>query len=161
MMKKSLLYTLLAVMVLAGCDKNDGPVPDDVKLERVPQPQIAKNGGSAAIDVLNLGAFQGKFDVGLYFPEDIKPSKMDIVVRKNNNNNNIKLLQADVTTFPTTFTITAAKLAELFGGVAVALNDNYDIGADVYAQSGKKYEAFPVTGVAYASGIASQPGATT
>ena len=157
-MKKSLLYILLAVTVLAGCDKNDGPVPDDVKLERVPEPQIVKNGGSAAIDVTNLGSFQGKFDVGLYFPNDVKPSKMDVVIRKNNSA--VKVFQTDVATFPTTFTITSAQLATLFGA-PVALNDNYDIGADVYTQNGKKYEAFPATGVGYASGIASQPGATT
>ena len=156
-MKKSLLYILLAVTVLAGCDKNDGPVPDDVKLERVPEPQIVKNGGSAAIDVTNLGSFQGKFDVGLYFPNDVKPSKMDVVIRKNNSA--VKVFQTDVATFPTTFTITSAQLATLFGA-PVALNDNYDIGADVYTQNGKKYEAFPATGVGYASGIASQPGAT-
>jgi hypothetical protein len=157
-MKKSLLYILLAVTVLAGCDKNDGPVPDDVKLERVPEPQIVKNGGSAAIDVTNLSSFQGKFDVGLYFPNDVKPSKMDVVIRKNNST--VKVFQADVTTFPSSFTITSAQLATLFGA-PVALNDNYDIGADVYTQDGKKYEAFPATGVGYASGIASQPGATT
>jgi hypothetical protein len=157
-MKKSLLYILLVVTVLAGCDKNDGPVPDDVKLERVPEPQIVKNGGSAAIDVTNLSSFQGKFDVGLYFPNDVKPSKMDVVIRKNNSA--VKVFQTDVATFPTTFTITSAQLATLFGA-PVALNDNYDIGADVYTQDGKKYEAFPATGVGYASGIASQPGATT
>ena len=64
MMKKSLLYILLATVIFAGCDKKDGPVPDEFKLERVPQPQIVKNGGSAAIDVTNLASFQGKFDVG-------------------------------------------------------------------------------------------------
>ena len=157
-MKKNLVYILLATIIFAGCEKNDGPVPDDVKLERVPQPQIVKNGGSAAIDVTNLAGFQGKFDVGLYFPNDVKPSKMDIVIRKNATT--VKLLQADVTTFPTTITITAAQLASLFGA-PVALNDNYDVGADVYTQDGKKYEAFPATGVGFASGVASQPGATT
>jgi len=157
-MKKNLLYILLAMTFLAGCDKNDGPIPDNVKLERVPQPQIVKNGGSAAIDVTNLGSFQGKFDVGLYFPNDIKPSKMDVVIRKNNST--VKVFQTDVATFPSSFTITAAQLATLFG-TPVVLNDNYDIGADVYTQDGKKYEAFPATGVGYASGIASQPGATT
>jgi hypothetical protein len=39
------------------------------------------------------------------------------------------------------------------------LGDNYDIGVDIYTQSGNKYEAFPVTGAAYGStGVANQPG---
>lgn len=41
------------------------------------------------------------------------------------------------------------------------MNDNYDIGADVYTQSGKKFQAFPPGGVAYGSGVGGQPGAST
>ena len=162
-MKKSLLYIFLALTVLAGCDKNDGPVPDDVKLERVPQPQIVRNGGNVAIDVLNPASFQGKFDLaGVYFPSDVPPSKMDVVIRKNNNNSNVKVIQAGVTTYPTTLTLTSAQLATLFGA-PVALGDNYEISADVYTQDGKKYEAFPnIPGVnrGWGSGIAGQPGAS-
>ena len=163
-MKKNLLYTLLALTFLTGCEKKDGPVPDDVELERVPQPQIVKNAaGTVNIDILNPAAFQGKFDLtGVYFPEDVPPVKMDVVIRKNNNNGNVKLIQANVTTFPASFTLTSAQLATLFGA-PVALNDAYEISADVYAQNGKKYEAFPnVTGVnrGWGSGIAGQPGAS-
>lgn len=164
MMKKNILYTLLAAMFLVGCDKNDGPVPESVKLERVPQPQIVKNtAGTLNIDILNPSAFQGKFDLtGVYFPEDVPPAKMDVVIRKNNNNGNVKLIQAGVTTFPASFSITSAQLAALFGA-PVALNDAYEISADVYTQNGKKYEAFPnVPGVnrGWGSGITSQPGAS-
>ncbi|MBK5269698.1 MAG: hypothetical protein JJE22_01665 [Bacteroidia bacterium] len=159
-MKKYLFYILLASLFFVGCKKNDGPIPNDVALERVPTPLVKKSGGSQAIDMTNLGAFQGKFDVGLYFASDIPPTKFDVVVRKNNDNGNIKVLQADVATFPTSFTITAAQLAALFGS-PLALGDNYDISVDVYAQSGKKYEAFPAVGVGYGSGVAGQPGAST
>jgi len=159
-MKKSILYTLLAVVFLAGCTKHDGPVPDGVNLERIPEPQIVKNGGSAAIDVLDLAAFEGKFDVSLFFPEDVPPSKMDIVVMKNSDKSTVKMFQADVTSFPASFTVTAAQLADLFGE-PVELGDDYDFGADVYTQDGKKYQAFPATGVAYGSSIAGQPGAST
>ncbi len=158
-MRKHIYYFLLSFALLAGCTKNDGPIPKDVVLERIPEPQIVKNGGSQAIDVTNLAGFQGKFDVGLYFASDVPPSKFDIVVRKNSDNGNIKLLQAGVTSFPTSLTINADDL-ETFFGVPVALGDSYDIGADVYTQSGKKYEAFPVTGVGYGSSITNQPGAS-
>jgi hypothetical protein len=163
-MKKNLLYILFAGVFLTACDKNDGPVPDDVKLERgIPQPQIVKNGGNASINALDPASFQGKYDLtGVYFPEDA-PSKMDVVIRKNGNNSNVKVIQAGVTTFPTSYTITAAQIATLFGA-PVALNDNYDISADVYTRDGKKFEAFPnigiPTAVGTAAGVAGQAGAS-
>jgi hypothetical protein len=163
-MKKSLLYILVAGVLLTSCDKNDGPVPEDVNLERgIPQPQIVKNGGDANINALNPGPFQGKFDLtGVYFSQDA-PSKMDVVIRKNGNNTNVKVIAAGVTTYPASYTITSAQIATLFGA-AVAVNDNYDISADVYTKDGKKYEAFPnigiPTAVGNASGVAGQAGAS-
>jgi hypothetical protein len=151
-MKRNILfYFLLASILFAGCEKNDGSIPKAYTPERVPAPLIVKDAtGSAAIDMTNLAGFNGKVKVSLYFPGDIPPSKFDIVIRKNNNNGNIKLIQAGVTAFPSTITITAAQIATLFGS-AIVLGDNYDIGADVYSQAGKKYEAFPVIGLGYAA----------
>lgn len=165
---KKYLYSLLCVAALfASCKKKDGPIPSDVNLERVPQPQVEKAGGSLAIDMINLADFSGTFTVGLYVPTDVKPSKFDVVIRKNGNNAGTQVFQANVTTFPSTFTITAAQLAALFGA-PVALNDNYDVSVDIYTQSGAKYEAFPnalvspgVYAVGYGSGIAGQPNAFT
>lgn len=159
-MKKHIFYFLLASILFAGCTKNDGPVPEDVALERVPEPQIVKSAGNQAIDMLNLDAFKGTFTVGLYSATDAPPAKFDVVIMKNGDKGNVKLFKADVSTFPTTMDITAAQLATLFGD-AVVLDDNYDIGVDIYTQSGKKYEAFPAIGLGYGSGVASQPAATT
>lgn len=151
-MKKNILfYFLLASIVFVGCKKDDGFVPKAVALERVPAPLIVKDPtGSASIDLTNLAGFNAKIKVSLYFPNDIPPSKFDIVIRKNNNNGNVKILQAGITSFPAIISVTAAQIATLFGA-PIALGDNYDIGADVYSQSGKKYEAFPVIGLGYAA----------
>ncbi|MBA3674141.1 MAG: hypothetical protein H0W75_04155 [Chitinophagaceae bacterium] len=65
-----------------------------------------------------------------------------MVVIKNGVNSSVKVIQAGLTTFPTTLTITAAQLASLFG-TPIALGDNYDIGVDIYTAEGTKYEAFP------------------
>ena len=153
-MKKNILfYFLLASIVFAGCDKNDGPITEAASPYRIPAPKIVKDPtGNASIDLTNLAGFAGKVNVSLYFPNDLPPAKFDIVVRKNNSNANVKVLQAGVTTFPTAITITAAQLATLFG-TPVALNDTYDVGADVYAQDGKKWEAFPILGQGYAAGF--------
>ncbi len=150
-MQKKLIFYILLSIVFIGCSKDDGPVTEAIGLERVPAPKLTLDPtGSAAIDLLDPGSFSGKFTVGLYFPNDIPPSKLDIVVRKNNNNSTVKVLQPGVTTFPSSFTVTAAQLETLFG-TPVALNDNYDVGVDVYSQSGKKYEAFPAVGLGYAA----------
>jgi hypothetical protein len=160
-MKKNIIFPFLlaATFLFVGCEKNDGFVDKSVEIAVVPQPAVVINGGSASIDLTNLAGFQGKFDVKLLYPNDVQPLKLDVVIRKNSNNANIKLVQAGVTTYPTTLTITAAQIVTLFGGAAIVLGDNYDIGVDIYTQDGKKYEAFPITGAAYGStGVANQPG---
>lgn len=153
-MKKYIKLPFVALILLfVGCEKNDGFITDEYlqKLEAVPVVNVAVNStGSQAIDATNLGSFQGKFDVSLYFPNSPAPTKVDIVVRKNASNSNVKVFQAGATTFPGTFTVTAAQLAALFG-TPVKLGDNYDFGADVYVGD-KKYEAFPITGVGNGSG---------
>ena len=157
-MKKNIYYFFLAFALFAGCTKKDGPLPVDV--ERVPEPQLLRMAGARAIDATNLASFQGIFDVDLYFSSDVPPSKFDVVVRKNNDNSNVKVFKTDISTFPTTVTITESDFVALFG-TATVLGDSYDISVDVYTQSGKKYEAFPVVGAGYGSGIAQQPGAST
>jgi hypothetical protein len=158
-MKKNIIFSLLvAATFFVGCTKDDGLLPKEVSVDEVPQPNLVINGGSAAIDLTNLASFQGKFDVKLLYPSGIQPAKLDVVIRKNSVNTNIKLVQAGISTYPTSLTITAAQIVSLFG-TAIVLGDNYDIGVDIYTTSGNKYEAFPVTGVAYGStGVANQPG---
>jgi len=72
----------------------------------------------------------------------------------------VKVIQAGVTTFPSDITITGSQLATLFGSPIVA-GDIFDISVDVTIVTGEKFEAFPVTGNPYASGIAAQPGSST
>jgi hypothetical protein len=63
-MKKNIIFSfLLATIVMVGCKKNDGMLPENLLVDRVPQPSVVINGGSAAIDLTNLASFQGKFDV--------------------------------------------------------------------------------------------------
>ena len=164
MMKKYIYYFILAATLFTACKKNDGPIPKDILGERTPQPQVTKDAGSQAIDVLNLDAFSASFKVGVYKETDAAPSKMDVVIRKNGLNSSAKVFQAGVTTFPSTFTITSAQLATLFG-TAVKLNDSYDISVDVYTASGKKFEAYPIipgspSAFGFGSGVSSQPGAS-
>lgn len=154
-----LAVSLGAIGVLAGCRKDDGAIPERVSIAAVPT--ITTNidpTGSQAIDLLNVGTFSGKFKVDLYFPGTPPPSKVDIVVRKNNgpvNNNNVKVFKAGVTTFPSTFTVTAAEIATLFG-VPIALGDTYDFAPDIYVGD-RKFEAFPVVGNGTGAGLNGQP----
>lgn len=152
--------SLGAIITFSGCSKDDGPIPKDIAIAAVPT--ITNNidpTGSQAINLLNLASFSGKFKVDLYFPGTTPPSKVDIVVRKFNgasaNNNNVKVFKSGVTTFPSTFTVTAAEIAALFG-VPIALGDNYDFASDIYVGE-RKFEAFPAVGNGTGAGLNGQP----
>ncbi len=157
-MRKIFLYTLIVILAGVGCRKKDNPrIPD---FTRVPMPTITKDAGS---DITISGSapntFTAKFTVDLFFKDDIKPSKFDIVVIKNGNKNNVKLIQAGVASFPTSLTITGAQLATLFGSTII-IGDKFDIGADVYTQNGDKYLAFPAVGEGYGTGVPTLGGAS-
>ncbi len=158
-MRKIFLYTLLVIIAGVGCRKKDNPrIPD---FTRVPMPQITKDAGSMlTISGTDPNSFSGKFTVDLYFKTDVPPAKFDIVIIKNGNKSLVKTVQANVTSFPASVTITGAQLATLFGS-AVVVGDKFDIGADVTTQAGQKFEAFPLTGVGYGSGVGTQGGAST
>ena len=161
-MKKIIIYSLYLFAVAAlfpACRKEDNAqLPG---LIRFPLPVVAKVAGSDQnIAAASPIAFSGKFTVGLYFPNDAPPKKYDIVAIKNDNKANVKMIKADVTSFPTEVTVTGSQLATLFGAPIVA-GDKFDISVDVYTNTGEKFEAFPVTGNPYASGIAAQPASTT
>ena len=159
MMKFKKLNILVAVAMAAttlfGCSKDDGAIPKRIGIEEVPamtmnlEPQKKDN-----IDTIRFGTpanFSGKFKVAMVFPDAAKPEKVDVVVRKNGSVANVKLFKPGITTFPTSFTITAAEIAALFGA-PVALNDTYDFAPDIYVNS-KKYEAFPAVGAGSGSGV--------
>ncbi|MEO6719748.1 MAG: hypothetical protein ABIN67_05240 [Ferruginibacter sp.] len=158
-MKKTILYSLLASTVLFSCRKGDNPkIPE---LTRVPVIKIAPVANSeAVIDVSNNPAnFHGQFDVGLLFPQEAPPQKMDIVVIKNGNRALVKTLKTDVTTFPSSLEVTGAQLIALFG--PIVLGDFFDIGGDMTISGGLKLEAFPTVGNPYSGGTANIPGSGT
>jgi len=161
-MKKILIYSLYLLSIGAlftACRKEDNAkLPE---LTRFPVPLVVKVAGAdPVISAQNPNAFSGKFSVGLYFPNDAPPKKLDVVIMKNNDKGNVKLFKADVSTFPTELTITGQQLATLFGA-PIVLGDKYDIGVDVTTYTGAKFEAFPAVGNSYAAGVAAQPGAST
>ncbi|HUC82861.1 MAG TPA: hypothetical protein VMR70_18270 [Flavisolibacter sp.] len=150
-------FVLGAVLLFTGCSKDDGPIKKKVEIEDVPVVTTNIDAtGSQAIDLLNIGSFQGKFKVAMYFPDAVQPEKVDIVVRKNGSAGNVKLFKANVTTFPTSYTINAAEIAALFG-TPIALGDTYDFAPDLYVGD-KKYQAFPATGSGTGAGVNGMPG---
>lgn len=152
-----------SIATFIGCSKDDGPIPKRVGIEDVPVVTVntdpQKTNNRDTIRLATPTAFAGKIKVDMFFPGAEKPTKVDIVVRKNNlptgtspvTNTNVKVFKADVTSFPTSLTVTAADITTLFG-TALALNDAYDFGVDIYVGS-KKYEAFPAVGLGNGAGV--------
>src|SRR6478672_10601851 len=118
-MKKIVLYSLLPLLIVA-CRKDDNPkIPDLVRVPVMKLAPVANSDGS--IDVAgNPAIFKANFDVSMLFPEDVKPSKVDVVVRKNGAGA-VKVIKADVSTFPTNVQVTGQQLIDLFG--TIVLND--------------------------------------
>jgi len=154
------LYLFSIAGLFTACSKDEnGELPDN--LTQFPTPLVVKVAGTdQSISAANPNAFSGKLRVALYFPTGAPPQKYDVVVIKNNDKANVKVIQANVTTFPSDITITGSQLTSLFGTPILA-GDTFDISVDVTIYTGEKFEAFPVTGNAYASGIAAQPGSST
>src|SRR5436190_3907056 len=153
-MKKH-IYSLLAVLVLfaVSCRKSDNPrIPE---LQRVPLPLVTFDpAGSASFSTVTpaaSAAFSQHITVDMFWKTDVPPKSMDLVVRKNNNNSNVKVVQAGITTFPTTVAVTGTQIIALFG--AISPGDSYDFGVDIITKDGTKYDAFPTIGVGYGSGV--------
>ena len=146
------------LFALVSCRKEDNPkLPD---LERVPLPLVLKvSGTDQVISATDPTSFNAKFTVDVYFHEDVPPQKFDVVAIKNGDPSTVKVIQENVTAFPTTITLTGQKLIDLFGPIQV--DDHFDVSADITTQTGKKYLAFPPVGVGYGSNVAIQPGAST
>jgi hypothetical protein len=158
-MKSILIFNLFfLLLVINACRKEDNPkLPHLIKL---PTPLVQKlPTGNQVIDATNPTAFSGSFTVGFYF-EGHQAQKLDAVVMKNGNTGNVKTLQSNVTSFPSTLTVTGSQLTSLFGS-PIVLGDKFDIGVNITTLDGTTYEAFPSSGAAYASGVAAQPGAST
>lgn len=159
-MKQSFLYSLLFLFfAISSCRKEDNPKLPDIA--RVPTPLITKvDGTDKVISSQDPASFKGKFIVDLFFKTDVPPQKFDVVIMKNDDKTTVKTFKENVTTFPTTFDITSEQLATLFGA-PIVLGDKFEIGVDVTTKEGLKFQAFPLVGEGYGSGVASQAGAST
>jgi len=154
-MKKYIIYSLLPLLIVA-CRKEDNPkIP---ALTKVPVMKlVAVAGSDGSIDVANNPAnFKANFDVSMLFPEDAPPQKVDVGVRKNGGGT-VKVVKADVSTYPANIQVTGQQLIDWFG--PIVLNDFFDFATDVYV-GGQKLEAFPATGVQYSGGTVNIPGSS-
>ncbi|MFZ1560870.1 MAG: hypothetical protein WAT37_13135 [Saprospiraceae bacterium] len=157
---KSIQILVLTLLIISfSCTKeSNGNLPDGIRDINVPL--ITKEAGSNTnIDFTNAGSFAGKVIADIYFKNGPKPEKADIVAIKNGVKTTIKVLQANITSFPSTLTVNKSSLETAFGQ-PLKLGDSYSVGMDIY-HGGVKYEAFPVTGIAYAPGVLNLSGAST
>jgi hypothetical protein len=164
---KNIFYCLLAFVFLVGCSKDDGPVPKDAGVISVPGITVTIDPASDKfISPINPAGFKGKFNVDLVFANQ-KPQSVDVVVMRNKNPGDVKVIQAAITSFPTTVDVTGQQLITLFGQ-PITGGASFTFGVNINVPSGQ-IAAFPPAGtnaVAYASGpnnvIATiKPGTTT
>jgi hypothetical protein len=158
MKKLIIIYSLFAALIFIGCRKDDNPkIPE---LTRVPLPLITVDDASDVnINAASPASFKGKVNVALYFETDEPPQKMDLVAIKNGEKTSVKLLKADITSFPTAVDITGQQLITLFGPIEEG--DEFEVGADITKKDGQLFQAFPALGEGYGTGVNTQNGAST
>ena len=143
----SILILLAIVTSFYGCRKNDNPkLPEGIETGVYP---LLVQDTTGDFLIQEVDSFKTSFDVGLYFPNGVIPQKMDIMVVKKDSNKVedfgiVKLLKADVTSFPTKISVTGPQLAALFGMSTsdVKNSTTFRIGADVTLPNGKVLVAF-------------------
>jgi hypothetical protein len=150
-----LMAMLFTAAALTSCSKDDGAIPKRVNIEDVPviTTNLVKNNGTLdTIFLSTQAAYQGQVKISMYFPSEVPPTKIDVVVRKNAVQTNVKVFQTDVASFPATITVTAAQINTLFGQTALTSGDTYDFAPDIYVGQ-KKYQAFPLVGLGNGQGV--------
>ncbi|MBO9729104.1 MAG: hypothetical protein J7623_10760 [Chitinophaga sp.] len=155
-----IITTLLTGIIMTGCKKDQNPrLPDDTKSAALP---LVKADKGSSTTISDIATFQGKFSVGLYFADKEQPKKMDVVVALNKVYTNVKVLKADVTTYPTSFTVTAQQLADLFGAKADTLPNGttFEIGANVFMSNGLMVPIFNPYGSSYGPDASSYTGSS-
>jgi hypothetical protein len=111
-------------------------------------------------DNASKASFTSSFDAQLYFPDDVKPKKYDVVVARNGDYSNVKVYQADLTTIPTTIQVTTQKLAQLFGMTMAQLvpGTYFEVRASFTLEDGTVIPAFNPTGNTYGTDLNNLPG---
>lgn len=147
-MKKFLSILIIAIVtIVVGCRKDDNPrLPDGIKSAPIP---LLKKDPASTLLIQDPAAFTSKFSLQLYFPNGIKPKKMDIVVARNGKYTeaDVKVLKADVTTFPSDITVTGTQLAQLFGLALTDIvpGDKFELRANITLNDGTLLKGFPET----------------
>ncbi len=153
-----LILIFIGCLVFTSCEKEDNAkLPDGI--ERINVPVIKKDANSQlSINFSNLSGFTGNFTVDTYFKDSPQPEKLEVVVVKNKVISSKKVFKSNITTYPSSFTVTAAELEALFGA-PVSLADNYEFRVDLY-HGGVRYEGFPSVGRQYGTAFGNFPGAS-
>ena len=163
-MKKILLIltVITGTLILNACRKDDNPKLPDIMRVPVPLLQLTENSTLIIEDDDDKANFKSAFNVKLYFPDDAKPAKYDIVVAKNGDYSNVKVYAANLTELPGAVEITTPKLAELFGLTMDGLTRGmyFEVRASFTLANGTVVPAFSVGGEAYSTDLKNLPGSS-
>jgi len=152
---------VLVGLIFSQCRKDDNPkLP---KIERVSVPLLIKNETDGDFLIQDPEIFKAVFTTDLYFKDGAKPKSYDVVIAFNGDYSNVKVYKANVTSFPSQFSITGPELYSLFGKTIAndfKVGDYFEIGANIVSESDLSVPAFNKTGSAYGSDIINLPGSS-
>lgn len=148
---------MVGCMFFVGCKANWVETDPSVGFYKVPAVTTKINtGSSASIPLETADSFTAGVVIALYFTEGPIPQKVDLIARKNEKTGTaVKVVQAGITTLPSTITVTGAQLKTLFGE-DFKVGDIIDLAVDVYTADGK-FEAYPANGRGTATSVSGMP----
>lgn len=163
-MKKILLILTIigSTLFLNSCRKDDNPKLPDLTRVPVPLLTLAPNSNLIIQDNDEKASFKSTFNADVYFKDDVKPQKYDIVVTKNGDYKNVKVYSAGLTALPSAVEVTLPRLAELFGLTMddVIPGTFFEVRMSFTLQNGTVVPAFSTIGQTYGTDLNNLAGAS-
>jgi hypothetical protein len=158
---KIILLVSIGFFLLTNCQKD--PKLNMPTLSKTAIPLVTKDATKDQnISFLDLSGFKGAIIVKTYY-EDL-PKSMDLMVTMNDDQANTAVLQANISTYPTTVNFDLAKLVELLPGLnsseELQLGDYFKFYVNLTLEDGTIIHGNDTLYDGYNSSVANLPGSS-
>jgi hypothetical protein len=158
---KIILLVSIGFFLMTNCQKD--PELNMPTLKKSVIPKVTKDPAKDQnISFLDLAGFKGGVLVNTYYPD--LPKSMDLMVTMNDDQKNTAVLQANISTYPTTVNFDLAKLVEILPGLnaidELQLGDYFKFFVNLTLEDGMVVNGNDTLYDGFNSSIANLPGSS-